>query len=366
MKFAVIGAGNGGQAMAAHLSIMGFEVILYNRSPETIEKIRQNGGITLKGAVKGRGTPFLTSDIRDAIQGADVIMVTVPASGHRDIAYAMAPYLQDGQAVVLNPGRTGGALEFSNIFRQLGVTANVVIGEAETLIYACRVMEPGLVNINSIKNVVYLATIPSYSVWSVLQKINLAYPQFTAAHNVLETSLNNIGAIFHPTPTLLNAGRIETDESGFEYYLEGISPSVASVLEKIDMERLRVAWAFDLKIPSALKWMYETYGSKGDNLYEAIQNARGYRGIKAPTTLNTRYLFEDVPNSLVPIASLGESVGVNTPTIKAVIQLASSMHSVDYWKNGRNAKRLGLDGLTKDEILAHAEGNYVDERSALL
>ncbi len=366
MKFAVIGAGNGGQAMAAHLSMMGFDVALYNRSPEKIESIRKNGCIILEGEVEGRGEPFLTSDMREAIEGADVIMVTVPASGHRDIAYAMAPYLEDGQVVALNPGRTGGALEFGNIFRQLGVTADVVIGEAETLIYACREVRPCVVRINSVKNVVYFATIPSYSVWPALEKINMAYPQFVPAKNVLETSLNNIGAVFHPTPTLLNAGRIETDADGFEYYLEGISPSVAAVLEKIDMERLRVARAFGITVPSAINWMYETYGVKGGNLYEAIQNAKGYKGIKAPTTLNTRYIFEDVPNSLVPIASLGEEADAETPTIKAVIQLASSMHGVDYWENGRNVRRLGLDGLTRDEILSYAEGNYVEERSAVL
>ncbi|MDI6600284.1 MAG: NAD/NADP octopine/nopaline dehydrogenase family protein [Thermoanaerobacteraceae bacterium] len=366
MKFAVIGAGNGGQAMAAHLSIMGFDVILYNRSPEKIEKIRQKGGITLEGEVEGFGTPNLTTSIKEAVSGADIIMVTVPASGHRDIAFAIAPYLEDGQVIVLNPGRTGGALEFNNIFRQLDITRDVVIGEAETLIYACREKEPGVVKINSVKNVVFFATIPSFMVWSTVKMINKAYPQFVAAKNVLETSLNNIGAVFHPTPTLLNAGRIETDDDGFEYYLEGISPSVATVLERIDMERLRVARAFGIKVPSAKKWMEETYGAKGKNLYEAIQNAKGYKGIKAPTTLNTRYIFEDVPNSLVPIASLGEEVGVDTPTIKSVIQLASCMHGIDYWDNGRNARRLGLDGLTKDEILAYAEGSFVEERRALL
>ncbi|TZE81590.1 NAD/NADP-dependent octopine/nopaline dehydrogenase family protein [Calorimonas adulescens] len=366
MKFAVIGAGNGGQAMAAHLSIMGFDVTLYNRSPEKIERLRQRGGITLEGEVEGFGTPDLTSDIREAVKDADIIMVTVPASGHRDIAYAVIPYLKDGQVIVLNPGRTGGALEFNNILRQLNMDRRVTIGEAETLIYACREKEPGTIRINSVKNIVFFATIPSFMVWPTVKMINKAYPQFVPAKNVLETSLNNIGAVFHPAPTLLNTGRIEADNDGFEYYLEGVSPSVATVLERIDMERLRVARALGIKLPSAKKWLEETYGAKGKTLYEAIQNTRAYKGIKAPATVNTRYIFEDVPNSLVPIASLGNEVGVDTPTIKSVIQLASCMHGIDYWENGRNARRLGLDGLTKDEILAYAEGNFAYEKEVSL
>jgi len=58
-----------------------------------------------------------------------------------------------------------------------------------------------------------------------------------------------------------------------------------------------------------------------------------------------RYLDEDVPMSLVPIASLGEMLKVPTPTINSVIQLASTLTGIDYWETGRTVERLGLAGL---------------------
>jgi len=54
--------------------------------------------------------------------------------------------------------------------------------------------------------------------------------------------------------------------------------------------------------------------------------------------------------SLVPIASLGEKLKVPTPTIKAIIQLASTLTGCDYWRTGRTVDRLGLAELSLREI----------------
>ena len=48
-KFAVIGAGHGGKAMAAHLGLMGFPTSLYNRTFDHIAAIKELGGIDLVG-----------------------------------------------------------------------------------------------------------------------------------------------------------------------------------------------------------------------------------------------------------------------------------------------------------------------------
>lgn len=349
--FAVIGAGNGGCAMAAHLSIMGFQVNLFNRSEEKLEDIKKYGGIRLEGAVTGFGRlNKVTADMEDAIRDADIIMITTPATGHRDIAALAAPFIREGQIIVLNPGRTGGALEFRNVLRQKGIRKDVIIAETQTFIYACRLLSPASVNIYSVKKKVNLAAIPAYKTKKVVAALNNAYPQFQAAKNILETSLNNIGAVFHPAPTILNSARIETTGGNFEYYIEGISPAVAKTIEKIDNERLEVAAALGVDVDSALEWLKYTYGAEGKNLYEAIQNTQAYKGIKAPASIDVRYIFEDVPESLVPIASFGRLVGISTPTIDSIIEIAGAMHDVDYWEKGRTVDKLGLKGLNLDQI----------------
>lgn len=356
-RFAVIGAGHGGLAMAGHLAYMGFRVNLWNRTPERIDHIRLRGGIGLEGAIEGEGPlALVTSNLEEAIRGVHVIMVAVPAFGHRDVAAALAQFVQDKQIVVLNPGRTGGALEVRNVFTENGVTKKVTIAETQTFLYTSRRMEPSSAHIFDIKNEVALAALPSYETPEVLKILRPAFPQFIPGDNVLKTGLENIGAIFHPAVMLLNAGRIESTHGNFQYYLEGITPSVAAILEAMDRERVSVAGALGIRAHTARQWLYLTYSSHGSDLYESVQSTPGYRGITAPAHLNHRYILEDVPMSLVPIASIGDMLGVRTPTIRSIIQLASAVHGRDFWKEGRTVERLGIKGMSVKEIRFLAVG----------
>ena len=66
------------------------------------------------------------------------------------------------------------------------------------------------------------------------------------AGNVLQTGLNNMGAIFHPALTILNTGWIESTHGDYQFYIDGATPSVAKVLSALDRERVTVAssWEF--------------------------------------------------------------------------------------------------------------------------
>ena len=126
--FAVLGAGNGGLAVAGHLAIMGFRVNLFNRSEERLWGVQKTGGVAVEGVVEGFGKINLaTTKIEEALEDSEIIMVVVPATAHRYIAEQCAPYLKDGQIIVLNPGRTFGALELKQVLKSKGKTANIII-----------------------------------------------------------------------------------------------------------------------------------------------------------------------------------------------------------------------------------------------
>jgi opine dehydrogenase len=355
VRFAVIAGGNGGLAMAGYLAYRGFYVNLYNRTQSRIQSLIGDPRIGLNGTIEGIGTlNLVTSNIKEAIRETDIIMVTSPATGHYDLAQLMAPYLDDGQIVVLNPGRTGGALEVYETIRISGCKKHIVVAEAQTFIYACRATGPKSAKIFSVKKEVALAAIPSVETVKVTRLLSGAYPEFTPAKNVMETSINNFGAIFHPAPTLLNSGHIERGET-FEYYLEGITPSIGQMLEKLDIERMKVATALGIKAISARQWLEESYGAKGESIYEAIQNNPAYKGLTAPNGLDTRYIYEDVPCSLVPLSSMAEKLGVETPAIDTIIRLANIITGRNFLQEGRTIEKLGLKDMSVSEILEFAE-----------
>jgi opine dehydrogenase len=362
--FAVIGAGHGGKAMAAHLALMGFKVSLYNRTASHIEVIKKRGGIELDG---GEGAPhgfgklaLVTSDMKEAIRKVEVIMVVLPSSAHAEVAAAMAPHLKDKQIVILHPGRTCGALEFSKVVRDSGCKADVTIAEAETFIYASRSEGPAAARIFRIKEALPLAALPATRTQLVLDAVNEAYPQFFDGVDVLHTSLNNMGAIFHPALTLLNAGWIEATHGDYQFYIDGVTPSVARMLEVLDRERVTVASALGLRARTALEWLQLAYDTTGADLHEAIHNQPGYYGIKAPPTLNHRYIFEEIPMSLVPIASLANRYGVNVRGIESIIRIGSIIHRTDYWRRGRTVEKLGIERWSVSELTRFVQEGVID------
>jgi opine dehydrogenase len=169
----------------------------------------------------------------------------------------------------------------------------------------------------------------------------------------LHTSLNNMGAIFHPALTLLNAGRIESTRGDYQFYVDGVTSSVARVLEVLDRERVTVAAALGIRAITATEWLQMAYDARGSSLGEAIHNNPGYHGIRAPANLEHRYIYEDVPMSLVPIAALGAQYGVQTRGIEAIVRLACIVHHTDYWRTGRTLDKLGLEGLSVSELTAY-------------
>lgn len=368
IRYAVIGAGHGGRAMAAHLALMGFKVTLYNRTLKHVEAIKKRGGITLESQEAGPNgfgkLAKVTSDMRETLQDSDMIMVVVPAHAHVDIARKAAPHLRDGQIVILNPGRTLGALEFRQVLRDRNCEADVIIAETQTFIYASRSEGLAQARIFRVKDAVPLAALPSSDTAKVLEAINPAFPQFIDGVNVLQTGLNNIGGIFHPTISLLNAGWIESTGGDFQFYLDGVTPTIARIMEAIDRERVSVASVLGFRAITALEWLKMAYNTSGENLHGAIHNQQGYRGINAPQTLDHRYIHEDIPMSLVPVASMGHRFGVSVRAMDSLIRMAIIANRTDYWRYGRTLENLGVEHLSARELL-NLVISGVDEKEQL-
>lgn len=356
-SFAILGAGNGGQAFAGVLAAKGFDVTLWNRTYSVVKKIKKKGGIELTGAMEGFFENIkVAKKLGKAIKGANVIMVVTPANAHVNLAEKCARYLENRQTIVLNPGRTGGALEFQNILQQHGVDHRVTVAEAQTLIYVSRALEPGLVELRQIKKKCPVAAMPAFKTSEVVQELLQLHKEFIPAENVLETGLNNIGAIFHPTPLILNAARAECPNECYDHYLDGISPSVGAFLERLDAERVTIAKQFGVKAQTAVDWLCDVYGgSPATTLYESFRAIETYDGIGAPTALEHRYIFEDIPTGLVPLSSFGRLVGAPTPIIDSIVNLASAFFNRDFWLEGRTTSHLGIADMNAEEVSTYVE-----------
>lgn len=110
MKVTIIGGGNLGTLLGAAFAYRGNEVTLHTSRPEMfskeIEVYNKNEEMMFTGTLSK-----VTNDWGEAIDGADVVWVTVPPQLFVETAEKMEPYVTEGQMVGIIPG--AGAAEFA-------------------------------------------------------------------------------------------------------------------------------------------------------------------------------------------------------------------------------------------------------------
>ncbi len=357
-KWAVIGAGNGGHAVAGYLGYLGYEVNIYDSFDKTINIIKKQGGIEIDGIVKGFGKIKVAStSIEEVIKDVDFIMVINPSIYHRSIAEKCAKYIKENQIVFLHPGATFGAFAFKKALVDFGCKENITIAESNTLIYACRSLKPGKVDILGKKDRLLVAALPAVKTKEVVSMLKEVYPEIEEAENVLVTSIDSTNPVVHCAPTILSTSWIESDKDWY-FYIDGMSETIGKFVEKLDAERVELGKKLGLVENKTLftcvkQYEYE-YNVKESTLSNAVRNTEAYADIKGPKTINTRYLYEDIPMGLIPLATLGKQLGIKTDRMELIIKMAEYLLEEDFNKDGRIPSNLGLEGLDAEGVIEFA------------
>jgi len=343
---AIVGAGNGAQAFAGSLAARGY----------TIRMLVRSGGlgsgtvIRCHGVEEAEGTVAAISESPgEIIPGAGIVIVCTTADAHEAVTESVAPHLEDGQILLLSPGRTGGALVVQRTLSRNRVSSSVIVAEAQSLVYACRAERAGYVYLIGIKQDVPVGFLDPGHRSQAIARLQRLYPAFSAANGVLETSLGNIGSVFHPAVVISNAATIEKG-TPFLFYRD-MTPAVADLILRVDAERVALERAFGLEPLNVTEWMDRAYPDcSGEGLLGRMRSNPAYAEILAPTRLNGRYLTEDIPTGLVPMVSLGESVGMRMPVMRSLIELGGAVLGRDFWTEGRTLEKMGIAGMGRDEI----------------
>ena len=100
MRVAVIGAGSWGTALA-RLAAARAEVRLWAREPEVVTAVREKGenSLFLPGHPLPAGVSC-TSDLAEALEGAEVVLMAVPSHGFRAVLRAAAGHLPGAAPVI--------------------------------------------------------------------------------------------------------------------------------------------------------------------------------------------------------------------------------------------------------------------------
>ncbi len=270
------------------------------------------------------------------------------------IARALAPLLVDGQTILLMQGNTGGSLVVRRELDRAACRAKIELAETDTYPYAMRFVAPTKMRQTTQKRWMQIAAFPGNRSSAAHARLVPLFPQAVAAPDILHTGLMNVNAILHVANCLANAERIERG-GGYMFYGEGVTSAVARMYEAIDTERMAIAAALGVNVPSLVDWIERAYNVREPDLVKTFQRLSAepdgpYVVNKAAGTLNHKYVTEDVPTGLIPISELGLATGTPTPAIDTLIAMAKLMTGRTFADEARTPVRMGIEGKDAAKI----------------
>ncbi|MGA8247553.1 MAG: NAD/NADP octopine/nopaline dehydrogenase family protein [Nocardioides sp.] len=357
MNVTVVGSGNGGLATAFDFALHGHTVRLFDTPhfPDHVAEVAAAGGIHATGEIEGFAeVAYSGHDIETALDGTELVMLVGPAYSTEHQAAVVAPHLVTGQAVLVCPASCAGAITFKRTAGLMLDDETITVGETSTLPYAVRIVAPGRINVfHKLGSGVFVAGIPRSGTQRLLSMIQDVYPGAEAAEGVFQTTLQNGNPVIHPAVTLLNAGLIDRTAGAFLFYEEGVTEAVGRAIEAVDRERLGIADALGVRVLSEPDLGVVQGYMREANYSSGYSTAPGFLGIGAQSQLDNRYLTEDVGYSLVFLTDLAVRVGVETPTMEALITIASVVLARDFRAEGaRTLASLGLDAMSPEDLAA--------------
>jgi opine dehydrogenase len=354
-KLTVLGGGNTAFSIASNLTLRGYEVTLYELPSfaASVAPLEGNQEIRLTGVAE-QGTAHIhrvTCDIREAAE-SDLLLISIPSYGHQAFADALVPCLRPGHIVLLLPGNLG-SLAFARQARETGHAEGVIFAEVDTAPYVCRKLGPAHAHIWGIVTGLGMGVFPGRESAHAVEALADVFPGIWAYPHALACGLNATNPIVHPAGVLMNAGRVEYSRGEFYFYEEGVMPAVVRAIKAVDAERLAVAAALGTTLDSVEENYWKGgFGPKGD-LWATINGSRMLTQLRAPGSLETRWLTEDIPFGIASWALIGREQGVPTPVIGALTELGSVVTGMDCWAVARTPAHLGIAGLRPKQVVEY-------------
>jgi opine dehydrogenase len=357
-RVTVLGGGNTAFSMAANLALAGHKVLLWAHPDfaPTIAPIRETLTIHLDGAARTGAARLAgaTTDAAEALAWAETLVCSVPSYAHGPFLAALVPHLKPGHILALLPGNLG-ALAVANALRESG-KGGVIVAESDTAPYVCRKSGPDRAVIWGTVTGLGIGVEPASQTEEAMPVLRALFPGAIAYGSALEAGLSALNPVVHPPGVLMNAGRIERSRGAFWFYEEGVTPAVVNVIEAVDRERLALGAALGLTLtPVAEAFHRAGFGPAGD-LWAVINGSQMLTALRAPGQIDTRWLTEDIPYGLATWASLGDRLGVETPTIDALVTLASATLGRDFRSEARGLDVIGLGRIDASALRDLAAG----------
>ncbi len=335
MRVAILGAGGIGLAMTALLCRDGHDPAIWSPSGQGTRVFADGEPMLASGALTGSFRPRIAASCALAMDGADCVIVAVPAYAHRAVMDAAAPHVRDTQTVIVSSQYSLSAMYLRDLLDRRSMAVPIVAWG--TTVVMGRRIGTAEVALLTVRDSVDLATVPRARSQAGLETCRALFgDRFQPRENLIAIHLSNVNPQAHLANALCNLTRMEKGEAWDNY--GGLTPTVSRLVESLDAERLALAAAFGVPVRTMREHMSRSFHLPLMPLADAAREIVARGGSPGPSTLAARWILEDLPFGIVPQIALADSAGIDVPLHRAGLALFSAL--------------LGRDLAAQNDLLA--------------
>ena len=325
-KVTVIGGGNIGTQFAGICASKGSEVTVYSSKPELFEDVIEV--VDEKNHIIEGKINKATNDLEEAMEGCQLVFVTVPSFLLKTAAEQMLPYIKPGIFICVLPGTGGAEFAFQACINAGAVLCGLqrVPAVARLEVYGKRVRAEGL------RDSLHLAAIPAEKApeMAVYLEMLFGIPCYILP-NYLSVTLTPSNPILHTTRLRslfsdYTAGVIyERNPLFYGEWTDDSSELLFSCDEELQ-QLLRQLDRLDLSDVKSLKLHYES--DTVPQLTAKMRSIKSLHNLASPMKqveggwvpdFGSRYFSADFPFGLAIIEELSDIVGTEAPEIHATM-----------------------------------------------
>tara|TARA_E500000305_G_scaffold56929_2_gene45393 strand:- start:1107 stop:2201 length:1095 start_codon:yes stop_codon:yes gene_type:complete len=360
MDVGIAGAGNIAMAYAALLELDGHKAKVWSPSGRGTEALTAGRALNIEGKIEGDFYPKVATSAKELAE-VDVILLALPAYGHRRVIDALVPYIEARHTLIISGHLSLAALYLARKLADRGIQIPIVAWST-TLTTSKPRGEPNQYLVRAIREKIDMATIPATSTNQALETcVALFGNRFNVKDDILTIALSNINPQNHLAIALCNLTRIERGENWGQNTMAATS-TVGGYIEAMDGERLAVANAYGKTVRTILDHYRLSFGVEEMSVAAAsaklVENGGDPTG---PGDLETRWITEDAPFGLVPTIYLADLAGVPVPLHKSSLTIINACCGRDFAAANDILPELGL--LDLKALPALLKGGYL-HRSA--
>lgn len=352
-RVGIVGTGGVASGYAAFLASNGHDVALWSPRGKSVSNAEAEGTLVAVGALEAECHPMLSTSAGELSEFSDVLIIAVPAFGHKMVMDALAPHIRPGQPIIISSHSAFGALYLGDLLDARRIEAPVIAWSTTAL--TSKRTGPGEVRIGSLRARVDICTLPEAASHDGLKTCQKLFgDRFLVCDGLLAVTLSNVNAQNHLGIALCNLTRMEKGETWRQ--VDYMTPKVARLLEALDSERLTIAHTLGLKVRSvhehfSLSYHVTENSDLGEMFVEMQQRKLGGNG---PASADSRYVTEDLPYGIVPMVALGDLAGRPAVLHRAGLDIFCALYGRDFRRECDLLDALDLGRFNLMELIAAA------------